>query len=123
MDRLGAGVSLFCVAHCLALPMLTALTPGLLRHLPGDDLTHRLLLLPIILFGALAFRRGLKLHGHRWVPGLFLLGAILVAAAALCGEGLLTGAGEAVITSCGSLLIISSHLLNHLFCSRCECCR
>jgi len=40
-DMVGIGLSLLCLIHCLALPVLIAFAPAILRGLPGDDVTHR----------------------------------------------------------------------------------
>jgi hypothetical protein len=118
-DFLGDGLSLLCLVHCLALPFLIAFAPVLLRELPGDDVTHRSLAVVIGFVGFLAFRSGYKVHRRRWLLGLFLLGLLLVSAAAVLGEAVLTGYGEAAITVFGGLMLVTSHLVNHSFCRSC----
>lgn len=118
-DFVGIGLSVLCLIHCLALPVLIAFAPAMLRGLPGDDVTHRSLAVAIALVGLLAFRTGYKVHRKRWVLGVFILGLLLVSTAAALGEAVLTGGGEAAITVCGGLLLVSAHFFNHSFCRSC----
>jgi peptidoglycan/LPS O-acetylase OafA/YrhL len=118
-DFVGIGLSLLCLIHCLALPVLIAFAPAILRRLPGDDVTHRGLAVAIGLVGVLAFRSGYRMHRRRWLLLLFIAGLALVSVAAVLGDEVLTGYGEAAITVCGGLLIVTAHLVNHSFCRSC----
>lgn len=118
-DFIGIGLSLLCLIHCLALPMLVAFAPALLGALPGDDATHRGLAVAIGMVGIFAFRSGYKVHGRRWLLGLFSLGMLLILIAAILGEAVLTAYGEAALTVCGGLLLVTAHLCNHSFCRSC----
>ena len=118
-DFLGVGLSLLCLVHCLALPVLIAFAPVLLKNLPGDDVTHRALAVVIGMVGFLAFRSGYKVHRRRWLLGLFVLGLILISVAAVLGDAVLTSYGEAAITVCGGLMLVTAHLFNHSFCPSC----
>ncbi|MGB8768521.1 MAG: MerC domain-containing protein, partial [Candidatus Korobacteraceae bacterium] len=97
-DCIGIGLSLLCLIHCLALPVLIAFAPAILRNLPGDDVTHRSLAVAIGVVGFLAFRSGYKIHRRRWVLAAFVTGLLLVSIAAVLGDAVLSGSGEAVIT-------------------------
>jgi len=118
-DFIGIGLSLLCLIHCLALPVLIAFAPAILHNLPGDDLTHRSLAVAIALVGFLAFRSGYRVHRRRRVLVAFVAGLVLVSIAALLGDQVLTGYGEATITVCGGILLVTAHLVNHSFCRSC----
>jgi peptidoglycan/LPS O-acetylase OafA/YrhL len=118
-DFIGIGLSLLCLVHCLALPVLIAFAPAILRGLPGDDVTHRSLAVLIGFVGFLAFRSGYKVHRRRWVLAAFITGLLMVSLAAVLGDEVLTGYGEAAITVCGGLLLVTAHLVNHSFCRSC----
>lgn len=118
-DILGIGLSVLCLIHCLALPVLIAFAPVLLRNLPGDDATHRTLAVVIGFVGLLAFRSGYKVHRRRWLLCLFCLGLLLISVAAALGDVVLTGSGEATVTVAGGLLLVTAHLFNHSFCRSC----
>lgn len=122
LDMLGMGMSILCVVHCLTFPLLLAFAPQWMRWLPGDDLTHRILIVVVGLLGALAFRRGYRIHRQSWLLMLFLAGVALVLIAAICGEASLTEHGEAAMTVCGSLCIVTAHFFNHRCCRTCACC-
>ena len=118
-DFVGIGLSVLCLVRCLALPVLIAFAPAILHGLPGDDVTHRALAVAIGLVGFLAFRSGYKVHGRRWVLAAFITGLLLVSTAAILGGAVLRGYGEAAMTVCGGLLLVSAHLVNHSFCRSC----
>jgi peptidoglycan/LPS O-acetylase OafA/YrhL len=118
-DFIGIGLSLLCLVHCLALPVLIAFAPAILRNLPGDDVTHRSLAVLVGFVGFLAFRSGYKMHRRRWVLAAFATGLLLVSTAAVLGDEVLTGYGEAAVTVCGGLLLVTAHLVNHSFCRSC----
>lgn len=118
-DFIGIGLSLLCLVHCLALPMLISFAPAILRGLPGDDVTHRSLAVAIGFVGFLAFRSGYKVHGRRWVLAAFLAGLLLVSTAAVLGDQALTAYGEAAVTVCGGLLLVTAHFFNRSFCRSC----
>ena len=118
-DFVGIGLSLLCLVHCLALPVLISFAPAILRQLPGDDVTHRSLAVAIGFVGFLAFRSGYKVQRRRSVLAAFVTGLALVSLAAILGDAVLTGYGEAAITVCGGLLLVTAHLVNHSFCRSC----
>jgi len=121
-DFVGIGLSLLCLVHCLAFPVLIAFAPAILRGLPGDDVTHRSLAVAIGFVGFLAFRSGYKVHRKRWVLAAFATGLLLVSIAAVLGEAVLTGYGEAAVTVCGGFVLVTAHLVNHSFCRSCAVC-
>jgi len=118
-DSIGMGLSLLCMIHCLAFPVLVSFAPTLMRALPGDDATHRTLTIGIGLAGALAFRSGYRVHRRISIFFLFLFGMALVCTAALLGEKTLSPFGEAVMTVAGSVLLVTAHWRNRSFCRSC----
>jgi peptidoglycan/LPS O-acetylase OafA/YrhL len=118
-DFVGIGLSALCLIHCLAVPVLIAFAPAILREMPGDDVTHRSLAVAIGAVGFLAFRSGYKVHRRRWVLTPFITGLLLVSIAAALGDEVLTAYGEAAVTVCGGLLLVTAHLVNHSFCRSC----
>jgi MerC mercury resistance protein len=118
-DMVGIGLSGLCMVHCLIFPLLVSFAPAILRELPGDDVTHRVLAIGIALAGGLAFRSGYKVHRKGWILALFLLGIALISTPAALGEPVLSAYGETGITVCGSLLLITAHWCNRSFCHSC----
>jgi hypothetical protein len=118
-DCVGVGLSVLCMIHCLCLPFLIAFAPVLLRGLPGDDITHRSLAVVIGFVGSLAFRSGYNMHRRRWLLYLFLTGLLFISVAAVLGDEVLTNYGEAAMTVCGGLMLVTAHLFNRSFCRSC----
>jgi hypothetical protein len=112
-DRLGIGVSAFCILQCLALPLLVLFVPiagaGLLSH----ELFHLLLLVVIVPVSALAFGLGFLRHRNprMWVPAGIGIG-LLAVAVALEHQHALPPAGIALLTASGGVALIIAHRLN-----------
>jgi MerC mercury resistance protein len=118
-DSVGMALSLFCMIHCLAFPLLLSFAPAVMQLLPGDDVTHRCLSVGIGFAGLLAFRPGYRLHRRAWIVVLFAAGMTLISSAALLGGGVLTSFGEAAVTIGGSCLLLTAHWFNRSFCRSC----
>jgi uncharacterized membrane protein (DUF485 family) len=118
-DSIGMALSLLCMVHCLAFPLLLSFAPAVMKLLPGDDVTHRCLTVGIGFAGLLAFCPGYRQHRRAWILILFAAGMTLISCAALLGEGVLTSFGEAAITVGGSCLLVAAHWFNRSFCRSC----
>jgi len=53
------------------------------------------------------------------VLAAFITGLLMVSIAAVLGDEVLTEYGEAAITVCGGLLLVTAHLVNRSFCRSC----
>lgn len=107
-ESAAVSASLLCLVHCLALPLLLLLLPGVLGLLVGSEAFHTLAFLLVVPSAVAAFWLG-YLH-HRTLPPA-LLG---VAGVALLGVALLPALTPAatVLTIAGSLLLLCGHTLN-----------
>ena len=113
LDRIGIGISAFCLLQCLALPLALVFAPiasaGLLDH----ELFHLVLLAVIIPVSLLAFSLGFMQHRNlrMWVPAA--IGFALLIFAAVLEQGHVVGPGWiAALTSLGGLGLITGHFLN-----------
>jgi len=113
LDRIGIGISTFCLLQCLALPLALVFAPiasaGLLDH----ELFHLVLLGVIIPVSLLAFSLGFMRHrnGRMWVPAT--IGFALLVFAAVLEHGHVVGPGWiAGLTSLGGAGLITGHFLN-----------
>jgi len=113
LDRIGIGISAFCLLQCLALPLALVFAPiasvGLLDH----GLFHLVLLAVILPVSLLAFTLGFMRHRNRrmWVPAA--IGFALLSFAAALEQGHVVGPGWiAGLTSLGGLGLIIGHFLN-----------
>ena len=113
LDRLGIGVSAFCLLQCLALPVALVLAPAASAGFFSHEAFHLLLLAVIIPVSLLAFGIGFARHRNRrmWVPAGAGV-AILVLAASLEQSHALSPLWIAMLTSAGSIFLIVGHFLN-----------
>ena len=113
LDRLGIGVSAFCLLQCLALPVVLVLAPTLSAGFLSHEIFHVVLLAIILPVSGLAYTLGYLRHRNPriWVPALAGL-AFLVLAAWLEHRHALPALGIAAVTSVGGILLIVGHLLN-----------
>ncbi len=107
----GAAVSasLLCLVHCLALPLLLLLLPGIVGLFVQSAAFHYAALALVVPFALAAFSLGYR--RHRALPPV-LLGLAGVACLVIA---LLPGAGEGAefwFTVAGSLLLVTGHALN-----------
>jgi hypothetical protein len=113
LDRLGIGVSAFCLLQCLALPVLLVVAPTLSAGFLSHEVFHVVLLAVILPVSGLAYTLGYLKHRNPriWIPAAFGLG-FLVLALLLELEHALPPLGIAAVTSVGGVLLIIGHLLN-----------
>ena len=119
-DRVGIGISLACVAHCLATPMVIVFLPVIELM---ERQTHAAFALSILAAGLLAFIPGYRDHGR---PGVILLacaGFAMIATGAGAPEGLVDETVEAGLTVLGGITLITAHLRNAYFCRLCRVCQ
>ena len=113
LDRIGIGVSAFCLLQCLALPVALLFTPLASASLLSHELFHLLLLGVIVPVSLLAFGLGFLRHRNpaMWVPAGIGFG-LLVAAAVLEQRHLVGPVWVSLVTSMGGLGLIVGHVLN-----------
>lgn len=80
LDRVGIGISLLCLLHCLALPMFASLLPfaRLSGGITDTEWFHLLLIFLVVPIGLWAFSNGWKIHRHRTVVVFGSSGMVLV---------------------------------------------
>ncbi len=112
-DKTAICLSLLCVLHCIALPLLLILLPAASSIAFLDDEKFHLWLVfavaPISIFAvAMAYKhhRQVKIMMINIIGIFFLIGALTF------GHDLFAGKGEVVLTLIGSVMIVYSHLIN-----------
>ena len=101
--------SLLCLAHCLALPLLLLLLPGVLGLFAQSDAFHYAALALVVPAALAAFWLGYRRHRARRPAVLGLAGVACLGIALLPGAG---EGGELWFTVAGSLLLITGHTMN-----------
>ena len=105
--RLGMGLSVLCLVHCLALPWLLASLPAVaLAALPealrDNEWLHAALIVPVLLVSGPVLLRGR--------PGLLRSALVASAFASLIGALFLENeAGEQTLTVAGAALLMAAH--------------
>ena len=108
LDRLGISLSTFCLAHCLAIPVLLTLLPMTQLGWLSEELFHDILLTIILPTSVIAL--GLGCHRHRqWQ--ILLLGfvglGLLISLTVMPHDSLSLMTERAVTVVAGCLLVIA----------------
>lgn len=111
-DRGAILLSGLCLAHCLALPLLSALVPWMAVWAGEESQVHRWLLLLIVPISLLALADGCRKHRDWRAMPVGLLALALLALAATLGHGGIFPWSETGLTVLGSLALSASHLIN-----------
>lgn len=115
-DLTGLLLSLACLIHCLALPLLILLAPALSRWIALPEGVHAAILLLAVPAALVAMHDGWRRH-MRIAPGLAAaMGLGLLAAGLVAHEGWLAtadpAAADRLLTSLGALSLAGAHLAN-----------
>ena len=115
-DLMGIGLSLTCLVHCLALPMLILIAPALSRWLALPEWVHAAILVLALPAALMAMRGGWRRH-RRWTPALLAVSGLgLLALGLAAHEGWIAvtdrEAADRLLTSFGALTLATAHLIN-----------
>jgi hypothetical protein len=125
-DKLSISLSLLCVIHCLATPVLLVILPAAFAmHLEGEGF-HLFISTMVIPLSTATLFMGCRQH-RTW--GVAIFGGLGVAAlclAALFGHDLVGEAGEKIATVVAASVIAIAHVWNYRLCSQsksddCDC--
>jgi len=121
LDRLGAGASLVCAAHCAAMPLLVGLLPVVGLGFLAEEQTEWALVGLSIGIGSLSLIPSFARKHRQWRPLLlFAFGASLIIFVKMLAEG--RSRLEAPVMAIGALLIACGHLVNRRLCRSCADC-
>ena len=122
LDRASIGLSVICVLHCFATPILWAFAPSLLALPVADEKFHAVLIFMILPASLVALTLGCRRHGDMSVFYWGCSGLIVLLGTILLGHDLLGDTGEKIMTVFGSGLVVVGHVLNFRSCriSACE---
>ena len=121
LDRASIGLSVICVLHCFATPILLAFAPSLLALPVADEKFHAVLIFLILPASLVALTLGCRRHGDMsgvyWGCG----GLVVLLGTLVLGHDLLGDAGEKIMTVFGSGLVVIGHTLNFRACRESTC--
>lgn len=109
IEGAAVSVSLLCLAHCLLLPVLLLLLPGVIGLFAQSEAFHYVALALVVPAALAAFWLGYRRHHARRPAFLGIIGSICLVVALLPGVG---EGGELWFTVAGSLLLVTGHTMN-----------
>ena len=121
LDRASIGLSVICVLHCFATPILLAFAPSLLALPVADEKFHAVLLFMILPASLVALTLGCRRHGDMSVVYWGCGGLVVLLGTLVLGHDLLGDAGEKIMTVFGSGLVVIGHTLNFRACRASTC--
>ena len=121
LDRASIGLSVICVLHCFATPILLAFAPSLLALPVADEKFHAVLIFLILPASLVALTLGCRRHGDMSVVYWGCGGLVVLLGTLVLGHDLLGDAGEKIMTVFGSGLVVIGHTLNFVACRASTC--
>ena len=121
LDRASIGLSVICVLHCFATPILLAFAPSLLALPVADEKFHAVLIFLILPASLVALTLGCRRHGDMSVVYWGCGGLVVLLGTLVLGHDLLGDAGEKIMTVFGSGLLVIGHTLNFRACRASTC--
>ena len=110
-DRMAIGLSLACVIHCLALPIVLVAVPNFLAIYVDSEYFHLLMVFFAIPISIYALNLGCKDHKHKEFIFIGVTGLIFLLSALLVGEEM-----EQALTVAGASFLALAHWLNYRLC-------
>ena len=121
LDRASIGLSVICVLHCFATPILLAFAPSLLALPVADEKFHAVLIFMILPASLIALTMGCRRHGDMSVVYWGCGGLVVLLGTLVLGHNLLGDAGEKIMTVFGSGLVVVGHVLKFRSCRTSAC--
>lgn len=114
-DKTAIGVSLLCLAHCLAVPLAVVLVPSLAALSLDNEYFHVWMVFAVIPTSAYALTMGCRRHKRYQLLALGFTGLVFLVLALLVGESY-GEAAERILTAVGAFIIAYAHFRNYRLC-------
>ena len=121
LDRASIGLSVICVLHCFATPILLVFAPSLLALPVADEKFHAVLIFMILPASLVALTLGCRRHGDMSIVYWGCGGLVVLLGTLVLGHDLLGDGGEKIMTVFGSGLVVIGHTLNFRACRASTC--
>ena len=119
-DKFAMSFSMLCLIHCLFAPALIVLSYSSLAITIESELVHKIILLLTIPISIFAITLGYKNHLNNSIIFIGISGLTILVAALLIGEKINENT-ELILTTIGSMLLISCHYKNYKICKKINC--
>ncbi len=116
-DKMAISLSLLCVLHCLALPLLLVFLPSLVALQLDNEAFHLWMVVSVIPTSLYALTMGCNQHKHYRLLAFGMTGLCFLLLAIL-GEGIIGELWEKILTVFGSVCIAYGHFRNFRLCQQ-----
>lgn len=118
LDKSSISLSVACAVHCLALPIITVMSPALMGSVFADESFHRWLAYVVLPISLVALFMGCRHHMRSGVVVLGAGGLLVLVLTALFGHDVLGELGEKIATVVGAGMIAVAHYRNYRLCQQ-----
>ena len=115
-DKLAIGLSLACVLHCLALPIMLVLLPSLAALNLDNEAFHLWMVVAVLPSSLYALTMGCKQHKRYQLLVWGIVGLALLVLALALGEERIGEWGEKALTVLGASFVAIGHWFNYRLC-------
>lgn len=121
-DQAAMGLSLLCMLHCLALPLILIILPSVAALPLSDESFHLWMVFAVIPISAYALTVGCRQHKRYQLFSIGLIGLACLVAAITLAESIFGEAGEKILTTIGAMIISYGHYKNYRLCQDADNC-
>lgn len=119
-DKISISLSILCVVHCLALPLILVFMPSTLGLLLEGEAFHLFMIFVVLPISAYALTMGCQKHKNKQLVVAGAAGlAFLIAGIAL--EHVVGEFGEKALTLIGASILALVHFKNYRLCKKVDC--
>lgn len=122
LDKSAVTLSLLCVVHCLALPLITVLVPSIIANALNQELFHLMMVVCVLPVSIYALTMGCRKHNKFSIGVYGALGLMTLVSALIFGESHLGEMGEKTLTTLGAIIIAFAHIKNYQLCNKANKC-
>ena len=115
-DKFAIGLSVACVIHCFALPLLLVLLPSAAALQLDNEAFHLWMVAAVLPSSLYALTMGCKKHKRYSLLLMGFAGLSLLVLALAMGEDRIGEAGEKTLTVAGAVCLALGHWFNYRLC-------
>ncbi len=118
LDKGSIALSVACGVHCLALPVITVMSPALIGYAIADEVFHQWLAFAVLPLSVVALTMGCRQHRRASVVLTGLAGLLIILLTVMFGHDVLGETGEKIATVIGASTIAIAHFRNYRLCQQ-----
>lgn len=121
-NNLAIGLSLLCVIHCLAFPLILVLLPSFAAMQLDNEAFHVWLLVGVIPSSLYSLTLGCKQHKRYQLLALGIVGILFLILAVALGGAIFGELFEKIMTVTGASILAFGHYRNYRLCRQRDNC-